>query len=66
MRCTTVKNQSDPNDAHGILHKLANGAVQLFHDPLATGTADIQELSRAHEIVSCSKSELWHLLPGWR
>jgi hypothetical protein len=36
------------------------GAVQFFHDPLVTGTADIQELSKTHEIVSRSKTELWH------
>ena len=35
------------------------GAVQFFHDPLVTGTADIQELSKTHEIVSRSKTELW-------
>ena len=34
--------------------------MQFFHDPLATGTADIQELSKTHEIVSRSKTELWH------
>lgn len=36
------------------------GAVQFFHDPLVVGTADIQELSKTHEIVSRSKTELWH------
>ena len=36
------------------------GAVQFLHDPLVTGTADIQELSKTHEIVSRSKTELWH------
>ena len=35
-------------------------ATQFFHDPLVTGTADIQELSKTHEIVSRSKTELWH------
>lgn len=44
------------------------GAVQFFHDPLAVETADIQELSKTHEIVSRSKTELWdhvqtHYLP---
>jgi len=34
--------------------------VQFFHDPLVAGTADIQELSKTHEIVSRSKTELWH------
>jgi hypothetical protein len=36
------------------------GAVQFFHDPLVTGPADIQEQSKTHEIVSRSKTELWH------
>ena len=36
------------------------GAVQLFNDPLVTGAADIKELSKTHEIVSRSKTELWH------
>ena len=43
-----------------ILHMLEIGAVQFFHDPLVTGTADIQEPSRTHEIVSRSKTELRH------
>jgi len=43
-----------------ILHMLEIGAVQVFHDPLITGIADIQKLSETHEIVSRSKSELWH------
>jgi len=33
-----------PKDAQVILHMLEIGAVQFFHDPLAVGTADIQEL----------------------
>ena len=36
------------------------GAVQFFPDPLVFGTNDIQELSKTHEIVSKSKTELWH------
>ncbi len=52
--------KNDPKDAQVILHMLEIGAVQFFHDPLATGTADIQEPSKTHEIVSRSKTELWH------
>lgn len=33
--------KNDPKDAQVILHMLEIGAVQFFHDPLATGTADI-------------------------
>ncbi|RYH05759.1 IS110 family transposase [Tropicimonas sp. IMCC6043] len=52
--------KNDPKDAQVILHMLEIGAVQFFHDPLAAGTNDIQELSKTHEIVSRSKTELWH------
>ncbi|MBG6146083.1 transposase [Labrenzia sp. EL_142] len=52
--------KNDPKDAQVILHMLEIGAVQFFHDPLVNGTADIQELSKTHEIVSRSKTELWH------
>ena len=36
------------------------GAVQFYHDPLVSGVADIQELSKTHEFVSRAKTELWH------
>ena len=52
--------KNDPKDAQVILHMLEIGAVQFFHDPLVVGTAEIQELSKTHEIVSRSKTELWH------
>jgi hypothetical protein len=52
--------KNDPKDAQVILHMLEIGAVLFFHDPLVVGTADIQELSKTHEIVSRSKTELWH------
>ena len=58
--------KNDPKGAQVILHMLEIGAVQFFSDPLVTGTADIQELSKTHEIVSRSKTELWHPLPGRR
>jgi len=52
--------KNDPKDAQVILHMLEIGALQFFHDPLVVGTADIQELSKTHEIVSRSKTELRH------
>ena len=52
--------KNDPKDAQVILHLLEIGAVQFFHDPLVADIADIQELSKTHEIVSRSKTELWH------
>jgi len=36
------------------------GNTQFYHDPLQCGTNDIQELSKTHDIVSKSKTELWH------
>ncbi len=50
--------KSDPRGAQVILHMLEIGAVQFFYDPLAPGTSDIQELSKKHEIVSRSTTEL--------
>lgn len=36
------------------------GNEQYYHDPLVCGTNDIQELFKTHDIVSNSKTELWH------
>jgi transposase len=52
--------KNDPKDAQVILHLLRIGAVQFFHDPMAAGVNDVQELSKTHEIVSRAKTELWH------
>lgn len=52
--------KNDPKDAQVILHMLQIGAVQLFQDPMVAGTNDIQELSKTHDAVSRSKTELWH------
>jgi transposase len=52
--------KNDPKDAQVILHMLEIGAVQFYHDPLVSGVADIQELSKTHEFVSRAKTELWH------
>lgn len=52
--------KNDPKDAQVILHMLQIGAVQIFHDPMVAGTNDIQELSKTHDAVSRSKTELWH------
>lgn len=52
--------KNDPKDAQVILHMMQIGNEQFYHDPLLTGTNDLQELSRTHEIVSKSKTELWH------
>ena len=38
------------------------GALQYYHDPLTQGINDLQALSKAHEIISKAKTELWHWL----
>jgi transposase len=52
--------KNDPKDAQVILHMMEIGNEQFYHDPLLRGTNDIQELSKTHDIVSRSKTELWH------
>lgn len=52
--------KNDPKDAQVILHMMEIGNTQFYHDPLICGTNDIQELSKTHDIVSKSKTELWH------
>jgi len=54
--------KNDPKDAQVILHMLRIGATQTYLDPIRAGINDIQELSKTHEIVSKSKTELWHRL----
>ena len=56
--------KNDPKDAQVILHMLQIGATQVFLDPLHAGINDIQELSKTHEIVSKTKTELWHRILG--
>ena len=43
-----------------ILHMLRIGAVQRFHDPLAHGLVDIQELSKTHEAISGTRTRHRH------
>jgi transposase len=52
--------KNDPKDAQVILHMMQIGNEQFYHDPLMQGTNDIQELSKTHNIISKSKTELWH------
>ncbi len=52
--------KNDPKDAQVILHMMTIGAEQFYHDPLMRGTNDIQELSKTHDMISRSKTELWH------
>ena len=52
--------KNDPKDAHVILHMLTIGASQRYHDPLAAGINDVQELSKTHEAISRAKTEVLH------
>ena len=52
--------KNDPKDAQVILHMLRIGATQLYHDPLAAGINDIQELSKTHEAISTTKTQVLH------
>ena len=52
--------KNDPKDAQVILHMMTIGTEQIYHDPLTHDLNDIQELSKTHDIVSKSKTELWH------
>ena len=59
--------KNDPKDARVILHIMEFGNTLFYHDPLACGTNDIQELSKTHDIVSESKTEIWHrILPHYQ
>ncbi len=52
--------KNDPKDAQVILHMMQIGNEQFYHDPMLSGTNDLQELSKTHDIISRSKTELWH------
>lgn len=52
--------KNDRKDAQVIVHMMTIGAEQFYHDPLMRGTNDIQELSKTHDMISKSKTELWH------
>jgi hypothetical protein len=59
---------NDPKDAKVIPYMMEIGNTQFYHDPLACGNNNIQELSKTHDIVTKSKTELWqciliHYLP---
>ena len=54
--------KNDPKDAQVILYMLRSGQVQYYHDPLLEGTNDWQELSKTHEVISKTKTEVLHRL----
>ena len=53
-------NKNDPKGAQVILHMMEIGNEQFYHAPVMRRTYDIQELSKTLDIVSKSKTELWH------
>src|SRR5215210_6725952 len=55
--------KNDPKDAQVALHMLRIGALQHYHDPLAAGLNDIQEVSKTHEAISKAKTEVLHRIP---
>ena len=52
--------KNDPKDAQVILHMLRIGLTQHYHDPLAQGLNDIQEMSKTHEVISKAKTGVLH------
>jgi transposase len=52
--------KNDPKDAQVILYMLQTGNTQHYHDPVAAGINDIQELSKTHEAISRAKTEVMH------
>ena len=52
--------KNDPKDAQVMLHMIRIGATQVYHDPLAAGINDVQELSKTHDAVSKAKTEVLH------
>lgn len=52
--------KNDPKDAQMILHMLRCGISQRYHDPLAAGINDVQELSKTHDAISKAKTEVLH------
>src|SRR4051812_12688329 len=52
--------KNDPKDAQVTLHMLRIGASQHYHDPLAAGLNDIQEVSKTHEAIAKAKTEVLH------
>ena len=52
--------KNDPKDAQVTLHMLRIGATQHYHDPLAAGLNDLQEVSKTHEAISRAKTEVLH------
>lgn len=54
--------KNDPKDAQVLLHLLAHGFTQHFHDPLVHNIHDMQELSLTYAQVSFEKTRVQHRL----
>jgi len=52
--------KNDSKDAQVILHLLRTGATQVYHDPLRSGSHDLQELANTYQQISLRKTRLQH------
>jgi len=52
--------KNDPKDAQVILHLLKTGGTQIYHDPLASGFNDLQEMANTYQQLSLRKVRLYH------
>ncbi|CAH1687762.1 hypothetical protein CHELA41_40080 [Hyphomicrobiales bacterium] len=56
----TGRSHAFPKDAQVILHMLKIQATQVYHDPLRAGINDVRELSKTHEAIARTKTEIQH------
>lgn len=54
--------KNDPKDAAVILELLKQGRVQYYHDPVAVGIHDLQEISKTYVQVTMARTRLQHSL----
>jgi len=52
--------KNDPKDAVVILELLKQGKVLHYHDPVAAGIHDLQEISKTYVQVTCARTRLQH------
>lgn len=54
--------KNDRKDARVILHLLAQGMTEPFHEPLRSGYLDLQELSNTYHQIALARSRCLHSL----
>lgn len=52
--------------SHSAAGDPAHDADRVYRDSMLCGTNDLQELSRTRDLVSRSKTELWHRVKAFR